>query len=234
MHPASSSKNDLHPSNRFLLVVARYNEDIAWTNGYPRLIFNKGPRIEGLADSEQIMLRNVGREAHTYLTYIIHHYDSLPERVFFCQGRIDDHLSNDTIEHFLNPAYDFVAGRLCFTKEWDSQTGRLRHYGRWLEMLNQGSLKAAALTYTEWFEKVLGISVGEGALYAPGAIFCVVSKNIRQHPRSFYRKLLSYLENHSNPEEAHYMERSWLYIFAQKGMKILDLSNPALSALRIS
>jgi hypothetical protein len=121
------------------------------------------------------MLPNVGREAHTYLTYIIDNYDRLPEYVMFCQGRIDDHVGSPGIDSYVNPDYDFVAGRFCYAKEWDDITGRLKHHGVWLEMLEQGKLRKARLSYVDWFEKVLRVPLDKGTLYSPGAIFFVSS-----------------------------------------------------------
>ncbi len=66
------------------LVVARYNEDINWTNQikFPCLIFNKGEFTE----NEFERLENKGREGDTYLNYVIKYYDDLPDYVLFCQG----------------------------------------------------------------------------------------------------------------------------------------------------
>lgn len=66
------------------IVVARYNEDISWTNKYhPNvIIYNKG--IETIENS--VSLSNVGRESHTYLYHITSNYDNLAERTVFVQG----------------------------------------------------------------------------------------------------------------------------------------------------
>ena len=209
------------------IVIARYNEDIRWSNGYPRIIYNKGKEIEGLPEDEQIMLPNVGRESHTYLTYIIDNYDKLPEYVMFCQGRIDDHVGALGINSYINPDYDFVVNRLWYGKEWDDSTGRLIHHSAWQEMLEQGKLRKASLSYVDWFKKVLNAALDRGTLYSPGAIFFVSSKLIRKRHVGFYKKLRSYLEDHVNPEEGHYMKRSWFYIFTLRSgnnVKILDIS----------
>jgi len=211
---------------KFKIVIARYNEDIRWSNGYPRIIYNKGEKIEWLPDDEQVMLPNVGREAHTYLTYIIDNYDKLPKYVMFSQGGIDDHIGTIGIDSYINPDYDFVVAGFCYLKEWDESTGRLNHHGVWLEMLKQGKLRKALLSYVEWFEKVLHAPLDNGTLYTPGAIFFVSSKLIHKRHIGFYKKLRGYLEDHPNPEEGHYMERSWFYIFAFKNgkdVKILDI-----------
>ena len=210
----------------FKVVIARYNEDIRWSNGYPRIIYNKGEKIEGIPNGEQVMSPNVGRESHTYLTYIIDYYNKLPEYVLFCQGRIDDHVGIGGIDYYLNPDYDFVVNQFFYGKEWDMSTGRLKHHDVWLEMLQQGKLRKAPLSYVEWFEKVLNLPLEGGTIYSPGAIFFVSKRLIRKRHVGFYKKLRGYLEDHANPEEGHYMERSWFYIFTRgvKDIKILDLS----------
>lgn len=210
-------------SRNYIVVIARYNEDIRWSDGHPRIIYNKGKEIDGIPENEQIMLRNVGREAHTYLTYIIDHYDNLPDHVMFCQGRIDDHVGARGIDAYVNPDYDFIASGFCNVREWDATTGRLNHWGPWQERIQQGKLQSAELSYLEWFEKVLRVNLGESTLYTPGAIFCVAAKNIRRRHVKFYMKLRDYVSKHSEPEEAHYLERSWLYIFSDKNMKVLNL-----------
>jgi hypothetical protein len=161
---------------------------------------------------------------------LIDNYDKLPEYVMFCQGRIDDHVGTLGIDSYINPDYDFVVDRFWLGKEWDDLTGRLNHHRVWLEMLEQGKLRKATLSYVDWFEKILNVQLVEegGTLYSPGAIFFVSSKLIRKRHVGFYKKLRGYLEDHVNPEEGHYMERSWFYIFARghEGIKTLELSRP--------
>jgi len=211
-------------SEDYRVVISRCGEDISWSDGYPRMIYNKGERIAGLVDEEQVMLPNVGREAHTYLTYIIDCYEHLPDYVMFCQGNFKDQAGDFPIESFVNPDYDFVAARFCNQRTWDPTTGRLLHVGSALDLLKQGRMRPARLTCLEWFQKVLDVRVGDSAVFSPGSIFCVSASKIRARPVQFYEKLRSFVSDHPEPEEAHYLERSWLYIFSDKNMKVLDLS----------
>lgn len=208
----------------YMLVIARYNEDVSWADGHPRVVYNKGARLEGLSEQEQIMAPNVGRESHTYLTYIIDNYQNLPDHIMFCQGGIKDHVEGFRVEDYVNPSYDMVCARVVTLKEWNPATGRLNHFGIWQEKLEKGAMRAGRLTYLEWFEKVLGVPLAEGTVYIPGAIFSVSSRNIRQRPIEFYVNLRKFVDDHPDPEEGHYLERSWLYIFAMKGMRTLLLS----------
>jgi len=70
---------------RYDLVVARYQEDPAWTRRFRSVfLYNKGPSLPGGVHS--IPLPNVGREAHTYLHHIISNYHNLAPITAFFQG----------------------------------------------------------------------------------------------------------------------------------------------------
>lgn len=97
------------------IVVARYDESADWVRRLPSwcrvLIYQKdalftaaqleelNQRPTGTAFDDEMMmvrspkvtqhpylLRNIGRETHTYLRYIIGHYDVIPEAIVFTQG----------------------------------------------------------------------------------------------------------------------------------------------------
>ena len=82
--------------NTYHIVVAHYNEDLEWLTPFDKdslIIYSKGEL--STVDCIQKVLPNVGREAHTYLTYILEYYDNLPDVVFFTQGKITDHMYFD-------------------------------------------------------------------------------------------------------------------------------------------
>ena len=63
-----------------VFVIARWKEDVSWADSIPnKFIVQK-----------DIHLPNIGREASSYLWYIINHYNILPEIVCFRQGRVHD------------------------------------------------------------------------------------------------------------------------------------------------
>ena len=59
------------------------------------IVYNKATSLNTKIPVEKFQdvrtLPNVGRESHTYLTYVIENYDTLPDVITFSQGRIDDH-----------------------------------------------------------------------------------------------------------------------------------------------
>ena len=83
--------------NNITIVVARYREDITWTQQFPStnvVVYNKG---ESLVESDkkynEIILENVGREGHTYYKYIYDNYDNLEDYTIL-QGHPFDHSPN--------------------------------------------------------------------------------------------------------------------------------------------
>src|SRR5689334_14505234 len=77
------------------VVVARYKEDIRWLYplGSVLRIYNKS---DDVPDIDHVQLPNVGRESHTYLTYIIENYDNLPGVIMFTQGNVQDHIGENS------------------------------------------------------------------------------------------------------------------------------------------
>jgi len=82
-----------HPE--ILVVVARFDEDVDWCESLdiPYVIYNKGKKDLN-NDLSVAALRNVGREGHTILHFIITHYNNLPERVIFTQADPFPHAPN--------------------------------------------------------------------------------------------------------------------------------------------
>lgn len=75
------------------IVVARYNEDLAWLNKLDDniiiTVYNKGENNIVKINKPNvkiIKLPNIGRESHTYLHHIISNYDNLADQIIFCQG----------------------------------------------------------------------------------------------------------------------------------------------------
>ena len=78
---------------RTVLVVARHTEDLAWLKDVPPeievCIINKGPPLH--VGGFVFQRDNVGREAESYVAYLVSQYDSLPDRIIFSQGDPFEH-----------------------------------------------------------------------------------------------------------------------------------------------
>lgn len=217
------------------IVIARYNEDLKWLRELDLqqfcqiYIYNKGVNRDFFAEAPNIKvidLPNVGREAHTYLHHIVTHYEDIEGVTIFLPGSANEesdriirnkwYRSKRTIDAALQ-TYDsvFVGKKVDDLKgaeynfeidkytsdtsanremnpESDMELSPLRPYGKWYEHYF-GDVSVPVITYT--------------------GIFAVSKKHIRNRPRQFYQSLMSTIDNHSNVEVAHYMERSYAALF---------------------
>ncbi len=195
-----------------IIVVARYNEDISWTNDYENVvIYNKGEDIE--IKHPTIILDNIGREAHTYLQYVIDNYNSLPDIVAFMQGDPFYHLSHLWEQTQANPNlfnnYFFNNLEDGFSKNW--------FYSRMMH--------CAPPHCVDWFkmrvDKENKVDVENMKIFW-AACFSVTKEQILTRPYSFYQELHEQFEvddrfirnfDRTDWTLAHWFERSWYYIF---------------------
>ena len=199
--------------NKYQIVVARYNEDIKWLIPFKlvTIIYNKGDDSNiTLKYFNTIKLKNVGRESHTYLYHIINNYDNLKDRTIFIQGKINDHKILD-FEDYFKDTPNFIAK----TSELniDKLKTMIEHYGKW----SKENIKKSEYTPYDWIQKVMGIDINEiennESSVIWGANFSISKEMILRKPKVFYENLLRFLDNDINPEEGHYMERSWYILF---------------------
>lgn len=214
------------------LVIARYNEDLKWLDPLhtPAMVYNKGRPYTGQErqalppDCAVALLPNVGREAHTYLTHIVHRYDSLADWTVFVQGDPGPHISTVNLARMLVPSEGLVVPGLWERREW-GEDGRLN----WSQVSPEykREIRPARKTLVEWFHHHLGIGLRESGIlrYVPGACFGVPKRLIQAYPKDFYTTLLAEVSDHIHPEEAHYLERAWVALFtAGHTIRHTDLS----------
>ena len=175
-----------------IAVIAKYREDISWINKLecPSRVYDKGKDIP-----------NVGREAETYLRYIIENYHSLPDHVAFLQGKPFDHLAGGTIQ-FLNQSI--------------SQRGSdIQFLGK---TYNEPS-DACGLRTTASVKALFTSEPSANFIFSPGAQYLVPRENILCRPKSFYETIRKVLVDYDKGGLngslvcAWTLERMWPYIF---------------------
>lgn len=200
----------------YLIVVARYNESIDWL--LPQLdrciICNKGIP---LTIKNQVILPNLGREAETYLHFIIANYHRLPDVVVFTQARIADHKGANDVQYLLKLKDDallYSKSRNFFTHQDDScihfgRNWNLRHDGFFLK----DNYKNRPVLFHDWFKKYIKPDYPFPINIYGNAIFAVRKDLILKHPIHYYTTLIKEVNHHINSTEGHFFERSWYYIF---------------------
>lgn len=206
-------KSTYQDKDPYHIVVARYKED-PWSwlpkdDPYVK-VYDKNDLAP--IDGSVARLKNIGRESHTYLTYIVENYDNLPDVVFFTQGS-SDHTYGHLIDYFTgitgNCSENFhVTKGPYYTFDPDGHLRDQVHYGV--------DLYASELNFYDWFTRYISSDVdprGDITWYM-GATFSVKSEKIRTRSKEYYTSLLAqFPKDQSNPEVGHFFERSWYYMF---------------------
>lgn len=166
------------------IVIAKYKEDISWVQKIP-----KGWNIH-IYDKDMENFPNApGREAHTYLHFIYHNYDSLEGDYIFCQGNPFDHCPT-----FLDELY---LGAISGKKYPCTRIDR--------SMPSDGK----ALQTAKAIEH-LGLVVPENWEFVAGANFKAKAADIKRHPKEFYKKCLDMTL--TDPQSGYIFEGLWSFI----------------------
>lgn len=182
------------------IVISRYNEDVSWVKhlDFKYTIYNKG---EDDIPEPNIKLPNLGREAQTYLNFIISNYHTLDDSCgyFFLQGSPFDHLvvfENINDKHFR----DFESfGGFSFN---ETTKGPVNYnFPSGLPILEFCNILFNNNPFPDGHVR-----------FKLGAQFCVTGKVIRNRCIEFYKFINDRLLK-KNPIEGHILERIWHVIF---------------------
>jgi UDP-galactopyranose mutase len=189
------------------IVISKYNENVNWINKIDKklckiYLYDKYTDVNNFDNIYFKKLPNVGRESHTYLTYIIENYYNLDDLIIFTQGKWDDHVSNIFELYKIPNEKSFHYGDYPSNFKLEYWKGKMER-------------EKDNLNFDQWIRKYIEVNIdkyinnhkGKG-----GAIFCIKKENILSRPLEFYKNLIKQL-NHINPEVGHFFERAWYYIF---------------------
>ena len=215
------------------IVISRYNENLDFLFKKPFsdceniTCYDKGefkPKSGYPLNCTVIRLPNVGRCDHTYLYHIIKNYNKLYDMTVFLPASCTMSYKKNPTYHVLSNVHklktvlthksnhDYIPGFYDFSLDFYSATNPsnkklnpesklllspIRPFGKWYKH-NYPELENAPIHYACWY-----------------GILSVSKKDILRNPIDKYRKLISYIDHHSNPEVGHYMERSWGALFLQ-------------------
>ena len=199
------------------VVAAHFDENLDWllAEASHVHVYHKGKRIiPDLRFNQWETLPNVGRESHTYLHHIIQNYDRLSYVTVFIQaGTNADHANNcyTNITHYVKKASKsgYAAKRTFVLDAW----GRIPHHGKWLTSLSSGKMRRSNYTLGQFWDVGLGIPHPPVIRSSLKGCFAVTRDRIHFRSLSTYKKLISFINDHPNPEEGHYFERMWHGIF---------------------
>ena len=180
------------------IVVSRYNENLEWTKELENvIIYNKGDKLDKSYNATHI--KNVGREGHTFYTYIYKNYDNLSNHTVFLQGNPFDHCP-DIIEKLkkidINLDFMFLSNLI-------------------VDCNLSGCNCHRNLPLIPIYEKLFNIKKENMEFkFGSGGQFIVSKRQILKRPKDFYLQIVKMLRNDINPIEGFVMERFHSLIFS--------------------
>ncbi len=232
----NENENDENEKKNIDLVISWYNEDLSfllndefkkYRDEFNIIIYNKGPKIENKELNNLgliIDLPNVGRECHTNLYHIIENYNELAEITIFLPGSFYsmNHKKPRSMKT-LNMVLEKKHGIFLVEKSdkpireqfadiimdvYESSS----HENKKIMNKSQHQIKKSPeRPFKKWFIK--NFPNNDINIYSYNCIFAVDKKDIIKNNIQTYQNLIKYLDDHTNPEVGHFMERSWCAIF---------------------
>ena len=193
------------------LVVARYDENLAWLKRVPRdfriTIYDKG---DGSSGGKQ--LPNRGREAHTYLHHLTERYDGIADLTVFVQGHPFDHAPDlhKRLAAYASGGESVLNFHwLGFLADTDDARGH-RLFVPWSK--NPGGHE---LQLEEFHRELFGSPGPEAYRFFVGAQFAVTRTGVQRRPSAFYKEAADLAVRF--PLAPHCFERCWDRVFGCDG-----------------
>lgn len=212
------------------ICVARYSENLDWLQHYKKdaVVYNKTTDLDESEYKKVVPIEAIGLETYSYFSYIIDHYDDLPDVVAFIQGRIDDHLGDIKNTHsvddkknpivllnyILKQAYtDGISAPLDETI-YNHTNWRLSTPDR---IPNKECKVCEYDNITDWWENYVGLKWAGPSRCTWCQIFAVRKDNILKHTKEKYQYLKNDPEfKHPYVEVTHFWERMLFPFFANE------------------
>jgi len=176
------------------IVIAKYSENISWIYDLVKLnsdligcvyIYDKSDAADAADACEgikfkKIKLKNIGREAETYLHHISTNYDTLSEYTVFFQGNPFDHVLKDNINVRLNK----------FVKSFEALLPHKAVNEKYFVDPNRAYYKLPVFQKIKQFFEYKNDNENEISVsFAAGAQFVVSRNCIHTRPQAFYELL---------------------------------------------
>lgn len=228
-----------------VIVTAHYKEDLNWllNSKHPIVMCDKvGADPSPFSPDPKCSLSfNKGREAGSFLKFIIEYYDALPKHVAFIHGHEETYHQRlpfgilEAIDRAKKDKYGYISlnNLLQVTGEDFENTQFsipvakdtwVSEYGVWVHPL----IKSA---WDEYFKPMLGYECPKNMRYECCAQFIVSRDAILRHPKSAYEKLFKFV---TDPDKDDYkngfvLEFTWHMIFGEPP-DMCDVSSDLMSS----
>lgn len=153
---------------------------------------------------------NIGSDILDKFSYIIDHYDNLPDVAIYSKANIFNYISKEE--------FDKVKDNKTFTP---LLTQNHKTYlpvcyyedGMYNEINDYWYLSAHPAKHAEEIIDIFKMKDRYYNTFSPGSNYILTSKDILKHSKSFYQKLRSFLEWNVYPGDAQLLERNLYYLW---------------------
>jgi hypothetical protein len=193
------------------LVIARYKEKIDWIQSIKSFfsnvyLYNKDELIQ--SEFIQKKLKNIGREANSYIHHIIDNYDNISEFTIFLQGEPYEHCP--TLNHEIQNIERLR--KIIKIKFFDiSFNPDFYEFGDWLQINTAHDEFYHCLNQICDITKIQKFDFRNLRKNIWGAQFGVVDHQIKKYTKSQWQELLMLSEEIK--EFPYAMEKFWSYLF---------------------
>jgi hypothetical protein len=183
-------------------VLARYRENVSWTDGLDAIVYDKS--VQPVAGSR--VLPNVGFEAQTYLHHFAEHYADLAPVTICLQAEPFEHLNFNNVEGLRRAVASIDPDKLSFFP--------LAKKGLWVTAGGGGKkwrVPAEEDKIAEMWRSILGYPPPGLFHFWQGAQFAVSRSQVHRRPREFYANAAKIVETKI---DALILETMWGHIFS--------------------
>jgi len=208
-------------------VVSAWNNDVSWIGNYTNnyVIYDKSHTLNN-ANTRIYRPKNVGYNIYDIFHFIITNYTALPEYVAFLEGNPFDHCRKETFDKLIcnekfTPIEDYAHIQESYAHKKDIDGGYMEINNSWYLISHAKTFGYDACRYPGDYNTLLhelfeDATPPEYVRFSPGGQYIVPKHNILYYTSSLYYKLISLVEYHRVPAEAHMIERMLYYIFINK------------------
>jgi hypothetical protein len=203
------------------LVISNYYNDLSWVPEYTDnyIVYDQSnskiypPKLD---KSKVIQSPHLGHNIRDYCTYIIEHYDALPDVTILASGNVfPRHVPKEIFNKLVNNKYftpieDFrkhkVYWPICF---FSSDGGFCEINNSWY--LNESHPTKYFHSYNDFIQFCfVNPVIPRYVRFAPGANYILPKANILKLPKVFYQNLRLFVSHCSTaiPGESHIIERA--------------------------
>lgn len=195
-----------------IIVTSHWNEDLSWLkeSKWPVVLCDKEGAAETLDFSGKYkcpVIPNKGAEASSYLNFIIHNYDNLPDYVAFIHGHEKSwHQSVDILEELDKGKY--IGKEYFGLNYWCRKEGAI--------VPGDGNYERILYVWDELFRDVLG-DIENEIMTECCAQFVVSRSALLRYSLDHYKKWYNYVIGHESAKEPGYVfEYVWHILFGEK------------------